>query len=241
MCAVDRRGQPEFQKYLLSFNKVPVCLKEIVGNFREWHLQKIGCMPEDFLGRMQRAMEPSVEKHENKLYDLTEDTLGFEEVDRIHFSSRKSTRAETNDILGGDEQVIVEEDDHGVSIVTVSREIACLAVESCKFQTLTTTDLESLGYFEVTVLTEHRMKGRSPYAEYQFISKCGTRRRLSARDKMSIKVKQLVKDYEDWHVSNIGAYSTDHIAEQHEYAASDDEAQDLEDWQEPLILSCGKS
>ena len=53
---------------------------------------------------------------------------------------------------------------------------------------------------------------------------------------MSIKVKQLVKDYEDWHVSHIGAYSTDQIAEQHEYAASDDEEQDLEDWQEPLEM-----
>ena len=51
---------------------------------------------------------------------------------------------------------------------------------------------------------------------------------------MSIKVKQLVKDYEDWHVSHSGAYSTDHIAEQHEYAASDDEEQDLEDGQQPF-------
>ena len=109
------------QKYLLSFNKVPVCLREIVGNLREWHLQKLGCLPEDVLGRRKRAMAPSVEKYKNKLYDLTEDTLGFEEVDRINFSSRKSTRAEMNGILGGDEQVIVEEDDNGVSRVTVSR------------------------------------------------------------------------------------------------------------------------
>ena len=83
------------------------------------------------------------------------------------------------------------------------------------------------------MLTEHRMKGRSPYAEYQFTFECGTKRRLSARDKMSIKVNQLVKDYEDWHVDHVGAYSTDYIAEQHEYAASDDEEQDMEDWQEP--------
>ena len=53
---------------------------------------------------------------------------------------------------------------------------------------------------------------------------------------MSIRVKQLVKDYEDWHVSHIGAYSTDHIAEQQEYVASDDEEQDLGDWQEPLAM-----
>ena len=132
------------QKYLLSFNKVPVCLRETVGNFLDWHLQKLGCLPEDFLGRRKRAMEPSVEKHENKLYHLEEDTVGFEEADRVNFSSRKSTRAEMNDLLGGDEQVIIEEDDHGVSGVTVSREIAYLAVDRCKFQKLTSTDLENL-------------------------------------------------------------------------------------------------
>ena len=50
---------------------------------------------------------------------------------------------------------------------------------------------------------------------------------------MSIMVKQLVKDYEDWHVDHVGAYSMDYIAEQHAYAASDDEERDMEDWQEP--------
>ena len=154
-------------------------------------MQKLGCLPEEFLRRRKKAIEPSVEKHENMLYDLPEDISSDEEVEKLNFSSRKSTRAEMNDILGGDEEVIVEEDDHGVSGVTVSREIAYLAVERCKFQKLTSADLESLGYCEVTVLTEHRMKGRSPYAEYQFTFECGTKRRLSARDKMSIRVKQL--------------------------------------------------
>ena len=39
---------------------------------------------------------------------------------------------------------------------------------------------------------------------------------------MSVKVKQLVKEYDEWHVSEVGAYSTYYIEDQHELLASDD-------------------
>ena len=48
-------------------------------------------------------------------------------------------------------------------------------------------------------------------------------RRLSAKEKMTVNVKQLVEDYECWHLEAVGAYSYDWIQQQDDYPGSDAE------------------
>ena len=78
----------------------------------------------------------------------------------------------------------------------------------------------------VTLLTETILKGGSVYAECQFSFSEGSQRRLSAKDKMSLKVQALVKHYEQCHLSKVGAYSSKWIAAQEENERSHERA----DW-----------
>ena len=79
----------------------------------------------------------------------------------------------------------------------------------------------------VTQLTETHLKARRGlYAEYVFTFSCGSQRRLSAKDKMSKRVKELVDEYDEWHLSTVGAYSADWIIDQHENADSDEDDED---------------
>ena len=71
------------------------------------------------------------------------------------------------------------------------------------------------------------------YAEYIFSLPDGVMRRLSAKEKMTLRVKQLVEDYECWHLEAVGAYSHDWIQQQDDYPGSD--AEDTAD----KFESCG--
>ena len=95
---------------------------------------------------------------------------------------------------------------------------------------VTAKDLDVLDNAIVTQLVETNLKGRKGlYAEYVFTFSCGSQRRLSAKDKMSKRVRDLVDEYEEWHLSTVGAYSTDWIVDQHEHAESDADDDDHRD------------
>ena len=82
---------------------------------------------------------------------------------------------------------------------------------------LSTTDTEKLDGAAVTLLTETKLPGRKgTYAEYIFTLDDGDKRSLSAKEKMSLRVKKLVAEYEHWHLNQVGAYSTDWIHQQDE-------------------------
>ena len=96
-----------------------------------------------------------------------------------------------------------------------------------RLEKVTAKDFDLFDDAMVTQLTETHRKGRRGiYAEYVFTFSCGSQRRLSAKDKMSKRVKELVDEYEDWHLPTVGAYSTDWIIDRHENADSDEDDED---------------
>ena len=95
---------------------------------------------------------------------------------------------------------------------------------------VTAKDLDLFDNAIVTQLVETNLKGRKGlYAEYVFTFSCGSQRRLSAKDKMSKRVRDLVDEYEEWHLSTVGAYSTDWIIDQHEPAEPEEDDEDHHD------------
>ena len=71
---------------------------------------------------------------------------------------------------------------------------AYFSKQRCDFQKLCSSDNDLVQDAVVFLLTEVKLKGRPRgYAEYQFLMHDGSKRRLSARDKMALRVKELVK------------------------------------------------
>ena len=104
------------------------------------------------------------------------------------------------------------------------REYAYYTTERSQLTKLSAKDADMLGDAMVTVLTETTIRGRAGvYAEYIFSLPNGVMRRLSAKEKMTVNVKQLVEDYECWHLEAVGAYSYDWIQQQDDYPGSDAE------------------
>lgn len=102
------------------------------------------------------------------------------------------------------------------------REHAYYTTERSQLTKLSAKDADVLDDLVVILLTETKIRGRSGvYAEYVFALPDGERRRLSAKDKMTVRVKQLVEEYECWHLEAVGAFSYDWIQQQDDYPGSD--------------------
>ena len=127
-----------------------------MGEYRQWYQDKFQCVPEIFFDRSGEVTEPAVGRHANQLYSLKGDMQeAGEQFKSVSFLSKNTTRAEINDLLDGDGELFTANESGGESVTSPSREVAYLAVERCKFQKLTSADLEKLGACVVTVLTQH--------------------------------------------------------------------------------------
>ena len=102
------------------------------------------------------------------------------------------------------------------------REHAYYTTEMSQLTKLSAKYADVLDDAVVVLLTETKIRGRSGvYAEYIFALPDGERRRLSAKDKMTVRVKQLMEEYECWHLEAVGAFSYDWIQQQDDYPGSD--------------------
>ena len=121
----------------------------------------------------------------------------------------------------------VEEEEYPGESVRIP---AYFSKQRCDFQKLCSSDNDLVQDAVVFLLTEVKLKGRPQgYAEYQFLMPDGSKRRLSARDKMATRVKELVNEYEKWHIREVGLGAVDWIKDQSVYDSEDDEEEVQED------------
>ena len=170
-------------RFIVNQGKVPSSMNARINDCRVWHVMCLGCVPEDLISSRLSKMPgkadgPTTRAHKNRqsVKDVELDAgVGAEVSEEEYFdvSEDGTTSAEL-------------------------RQPAHFSKHRCDFEKLSSLDNHLLEDTMVILLTETKLRGRTAgYAEYQFLLPDDSRRRLSAKEKMSNKVKALVEEYEE--------------------------------------------
>ena len=200
-------------RFIVNQGKVPSSLKTRINDYRVWHVKWLGCVPEDLVSSRHSEMPDKADGP----------------VTRAHSNRRSSQEAKPETAMGDEfpEERHLDVSEDGTETDEIGRQPAHFSKHRCDFEKLSSLDNHLLEDTVVVLLTETKLRGRTAgYAEYQFRLPDGSRRRLSAREKMSNKVKSLVEEYEEWHVLQVGMRGLPWIKDQSMLDDSEEESEE---------------
>ena len=198
-------------RFIVNQEKVPSSLKTRINDYRLWHVACLGCVPEDLISSRHSQAPGAADDPATRAHGNRQSGQGVEP------EASKEELYEEEHFDPSDDGTHTEE----------LRQPAHFSKHRCDFEKLSSLDNHLLEGAVVTLLTETKLRGRTAgYAEYQFMLPDGTQRRLSAKEKMSNKVKTLVAEYEAWHVLQVGMKGLPWIKDQSMLDDSEEESEE---------------
>ena len=199
-------------RFIVNQGKVPSSLKTRINDYRVWHAMCLGCVPEDLISSRHVKMPGEADGP----------------ITRAHSNRQIGRDAKIAAGMGADfsDEEPFDVSDDGTTSEEM-RQPAHFSKHRCDFAKLSSLDNHLLEGTMVILLTETKLRGRTAgYAEYQFLLPDGSRRRLSAKEKMSNKVKALIEEYEEWHVLQVGMRGLPWINDQSMLDDSEEESEE---------------